>query len=825
MGLLRVGLWISVSGILSVVATAGCSDEGPGAGSNAGNAGNAGSAGSGGGTTTTPATVVKRSPAEGQPLWYRDQIQLEFSEPLDVATVTAANIAITAAGKPVAASLTASADGKTVTLKPTNTPPLPTTLEVAIAGTLKDAQGEGAAEATVNVDMPLWDRPAQSPVATGTAPAVTLVSGNPVVAYTTLVGKIAVSSYGGTPAAWRQLGSDLGTDLGSAHPDHPALTATADGSVVVAYSDPGELRVEKFTGSEWEAVGTGLGPIVLPARFIAGDTLSLAYAPTTATVRVIEWTGSAWSDVAPVFDSGGSVNTFDVVRSGAAVTLAYVDEDNSVVVLRSSAGGAWQPLGPAITRAQNMEFSVSLAVGEDDAPIISYIDGDDVNRTVQIRRFDSASGTWATVAPAPNLTLDAPASEPQLARLDDGGVTVSWLETRAGKQQLLVARWHDDAWSFFGPALNISKTHAASEPALALDERGNPNLVWAENGNIEFRRYNDSPEPPLGITTAVSTTCAIPEDGAANFPATLTATGCFSDVAKRVPAPGVIPYDINSPLWSDGALKQRFLVIPQGQTIGYADDGSWAFPVGTILIKEFALERTPGDQTTLFPMETRFLVKRCEASSASCETSWQGYSYQWNAAGTEADLRSPGNTEIKQNFAIDGGSHSHILPARSQCNTCHTKSAGFALGLRTGQMNRSIDYGTTIDNQLRALAGAGLFGSTYPKKQPGALARMPSPNDISQPLGGRARAYFDANCSHCHNPEGVRATIDFRYSAPLSATNICNQLDLANPSASLLYVLDATRGATQMPKIATDVPDHRQLKVTLSWIDSLTSCP
>ena len=66
----------------------------------------------------------------------------------------------------------------------------------------------------------------------------------------------------------------------------------------------------------------------------------------------------------------------------------------------------------------------------------------------------------------------------------------------------------------------------------------------------------------------------------------------------------VIPYDVNSPLWSDGAIKTRGMVIPQGQKVhvlnctanpaeclyGPEDDGRWVFPVGTVLVKSFIFD-------------------------------------------------------------------------------------------------------------------------------------------------------------------------------------------------------------------------------------------
>jgi hypothetical protein len=117
---------------------------------------------------------------------------------------------------------------------------------------------------------------------------------------------------------------------------------------------------------------------------------------------------------------------------------------------------------------------------------------------------------------------------------------------------------------------------------------------------------------------------------AGEFPRTLSATGCFSDIASRVPAPGLIPYEVQSPLWSDGAGKRRYLALPDDGAFTYAPNGTWAAPEGTILVKEFSLELEAGNAASARALETRFLVRRTDG--------WDGYTYQWNDEQTEAYL-------------------------------------------------------------------------------------------------------------------------------------------------------------------------------------------
>ncbi|HEX3853153.1 MAG TPA: c-type cytochrome domain-containing protein [Polyangiaceae bacterium] len=105
--------------------------------------------------------------------------------------------------------------------------------------------------------------------------------------------------------------------------------------------------------------------------------------------------------------------------------------------------------------------------------------------------------------------------------------------------------------------------------------------------------------------------------------------------------------------------------------------------------------------------------------------------------------------------------------------------------------------------------------------------RLATPHDPGFTLEQRSRAYFHANCSHCHNPAGECPQIDFRYdSTGLTKNNICNELVVGQPASSELYARDSARGnGLEMPPLATLIPDARELPITANWISSLTACP
>ncbi|HEX3397380.1 MAG TPA: hypothetical protein VHS76_11830, partial [Steroidobacteraceae bacterium] len=57
---------------------------------------------------------------------------------------------------------------------------------------------------------------------------------------------------------------------------------------------------------------------------------------------------------------------------------------------------------------------------------------------------------------------------------------------------------------------------------------------------------------------------------------------------------GVVPYDLNTPLFSDYAHKLRTIWMPHGTSAKYSADGNFDFPVGTIITKTFYYPKPVG---------------------------------------------------------------------------------------------------------------------------------------------------------------------------------------------------------------------------------------
>jgi hypothetical protein len=61
----------------------------------------------------------------------------------------------------------------------------------------------------------------------------------------------------------------------------------------------------------------------------------------------------------------------------------------------------------------------------------------------------------------------------------------------------------------------------------------------------------------------------------------------------------VLPYDLNTPLFTDYAHKLRTVWMPKGQSAVYNAENTFDFPVGTIISKTFYYPKGAGRQTVL----------------------------------------------------------------------------------------------------------------------------------------------------------------------------------------------------------------------------------
>jgi uncharacterized repeat protein (TIGR03806 family) len=302
-------------------------------------------------------------------------------------------------------------------------------------------------------------------------------------------------------------------------------------------------------------------------------------------------------------------------------------------------------------------------------------------------------------------------------------------------------------------------------------------------------------------------------------PSKLSETGCVVASNPQQAAPGMIAYAINAPFWSDGASKERWLAVPDGQSITVRTDGDWDFPSRSVLMKNFRVG------TRL--IETRLLMRHPDGT-------WGGFTYEWNAQQTDATLLEGGaNRDL-------GNGQVWRFPSESQCLDCHTSAANRALGPETAQLNRTLTYTQTnrTANELITLSHIGVLSPpiTTSATQPA----MPDPADTTASLTNRARAYLHTNCSQCHRPGGpTPSTMDLRYTTALNATNACNATPTAgdlgiganarliapgNAANSIIPNRANRRDSNGMPPLGSNQVDTDGVALLTQWINSLTGC-
>ena len=387
-----------------------------------------------------------------------------------------------------------------------------------------------------------------------------------------------------------------------------------------------------------------------------------------------------------------------------------------------------------------------------------------------------------------------------------------------------------EIWSFdknSGQAVLLTKTPETGEggkssmSSFATNSEGEIFMLklFGENldgGEIYRLELNDSP--------------------AVSIPNLLSETGAFSDLENMTPAEGIIPYTVNSPFWSDGALKKRWIAVANDgshdtseEKINFYKNAEWQFPNGTVFIKHFELPTDVNNPSQTQKVETRFFV---------LDEKGRGYglSYKWNEQGTDAVLLETSDAQsfnIKDEF---GQVKEQVweYPSRNQCLTCHTANAGFVLGVNTWQLNGELLYPSgIISNQLATWNHLGMFAGGLDENE---IALLPKAVPISDDytLHDQVNSYLASNCGHCHQPNGVEGSFDARFNTPLAFKNIVNAFGVSHntpagelivksgdPLQSHLWIRDNSLEENKMPPLSKTIVDEAYMQVLTDWIEGL----
>ncbi len=310
------------------------------------------------------------------------------------------------------------------------------------------------------------------------------------------------------------------------------------------------------------------------------------------------------------------------------------------------------------------------------------------------------------------------------------------------------------------------------------------------------------------------------------------------NTADQNPAKGVLPYSLNTPLFTDYAEKLRFVKLPENQTVAYNATEVLDFPVGTTIIKTFYF---PNDfrksELGRKLIETRLLIHE--------EDGWKALDYVWNDEQTEAFLEVAGDTKEVSYVDANGKKkkHEYVIPNINQCKGCHNRNEKMSpIGPSARQLNGVFQFSVGsfqsvvegIDNQLLNWKKIGILANLP------AIETVPKTPIWNKPETGsldlRARAWLDINCAHCHREGGPAQTSGLNLS--IHETNPAAYGVLKTPVAAgrgsgnrkydivpskpdesiIVYRIESTDPGVMMPEVGRKTMHKEGLELIKEWI-------
>jgi hypothetical protein len=357
-------------------------------------------------------------------------------------------------------------------------------------------------------------------------------------------------------------------------------------------------------------------------------------------------------------------------------------------------------------------------------------------------------------------------------------------------------------------------------------------LAWAVTAAMAAPQTEVPAASPIVASSEPRTAALAAEarTGSTTAPAKLSETGLYTGkgTGTKEIDPRNLPFSPQYPLWSDGAVKSRWIRLPEGKTIDVSDIDAWQFPVGTKLWKQFVF----GGRK----IETRMLLK------ASAER-WVFATYVWNEDETDATLAP--ETGIPDVVEIVPGKR-HSIPAIADCAACHQSSPSTVLGFNALQLSDDRDPGAPHGEPLRSgmvtlrtLLDEGRLSP--PRRE---LVDSPPRIRATNPRERSALGYLSSNCGACHNATGPLARLGLvlahdsaggagetepgietalevpgRFDVPGAPEGTSRRIAPGGPGRSaILYRMRSRRPSSQMPPLGTVVPDEEAIRLVDLWI-------
>ncbi|MEX0954346.1 MAG: SO2930 family diheme c-type cytochrome [Rhizobiaceae bacterium] len=339
---------------------------------------------------------------------------------------------------------------------------------------------------------------------------------------------------------------------------------------------------------------------------------------------------------------------------------------------------------------------------------------------------------------------------------------------------------------------------------------------------------------PLSVLLSAVPAYAVSDDAILDKrpPKLLSEFGFFADAKAQKPSEGVVPFALNTPLFSDKALKFRFVHVPDGEAAQYVADEAFEFPVGTALIKSFAFPadfREPDKDIRL--IETRVLLRH--------EDGWQAWTYLWNEDENDAELNIAGAKVPIDTIAEDGSplAIAYSVPNKNQCKGCHAFNEEITpLGPKARNLNGDFAHVDGTRNQLAYWIDLGILTGAPDVAE---ISATPDWRDEDADLDTRARAWLDVNCAHCHRREGPASNSGLFLTQgeenrtalgvlkrPVAAGRGSGDREFdikpGDPDGSILiYRVESTEPGIMMPELGRSLADPEAVDLLREWVSAM----
>ena len=339
-----------------------------------------------------------------------------------------------------------------------------------------------------------------------------------------------------------------------------------------------------------------------------------------------------------------------------------------------------------------------------------------------------------------------------------------------------------------------------------------------------------------------------------SIPKLISGTGMYKNMATKEIGPDVIPFEVNSPLWTDGAVKQRYIAVPAGKSVIYDDSADiYKYPDRAMVIKNFSVDTIPGNPASRILFETRFSGVRLVGGKEK----WFLWSYHWRLDQTDADLVADSGSNATVRVYRNGVGQAPFMkkwrfPGKLQCAACHRVQGDggrTVLAFFTAQLNKPLTANPAL-NQLDHLFNLGIL-KTADGKRPD-FSRSPkwaNWADTTASLELRSRSYIAANCSGCHGDRGIETNAALGVTLNYDFHDMQPHMDFltkrlqgvfpvdsgalvvpGRPDRSVIVYrqkmrnekdLDFAAERMAMPPLGSFEPDTNAIKVISAWIASM----